>query len=302
MSKGNLFLGLGTGKIGSIVLYRAFGEERARSYIRKKKNPRTWRQAVQRVCMKTAQVAYSSLLPFCRETFQGYDAGTPCQSAFISRNVSMLRGRVQTVIDSGDPAQVLASDVGNYCGKDDELLLLNPYIVSDGGLSSVGATFANDTIFMDVTISSISGTSTYAEVCTALGLQRGDCMDFVTLATNTVGGLVTSVSRARVVLEPSDGDMSSRFLTDAVVNKPNAANFGEIEFTLADPVEVHLPVPGGIAQLAGACVVSRQFGALRQYSPETLAIDPTQITTHFTHKFGDAVASLMGDDVYLNAG
>lgn len=48
MSKRSLFWGNGSGKLGEAVFYRAGGEQRTRAYVKKIKNPKSYRQALQR--------------------------------------------------------------------------------------------------------------------------------------------------------------------------------------------------------------------------------------------------------------
>lgn len=298
MSKGNLFLGLATGKIGSVVLYRAFGEERARSWLASKRNPRTWRQAVQRSLMKTAQVAYSSLMPLCRSSFQGFDPGTPSQAAFVSRNLRLLRGRVQSDIDAGREA-VLECAVGNYNGASDEQFLANPLMVSDGGLPSLSYIVGSGALVMAP--GSVPAVPTYADVVRAIGCGQGDVLDVV-LLYDGADGVVGSYAYYRVVLEPSDADMSSPFIADGgYVNKPNAGNVGRLQVSaIEDGGDYLLALGGERAVTGGAVVRSRMYGSLRQVSPQYLLIDGAASDAR---PLGAAVASFMpSSDVYLDGG
>lgn len=294
MSKGNLFLGLATGKIGSVVLFRAFGEERARSWVARKRNPRTWRQGVQRCVMKTAQVAYSSLMPLCRESFQGMEAGTPCQSAFVSRNVRLLRGRVQSSIDAGRQS-VLEDATGNYNGISSELFLLNPLMVSDGGLGTMGAAVGAGGL--QLSVPGVSSASTYAQVCAALGCTAGDRLDLLFLLS-AASGVVQRIAFARLVLSPSSGDMSASFLTEGgALNLPNPGNQGDFTLSVADGV---LSVSAtAFSPNAGAVVRSRMYGDLRQYSAEYIALPSGEGYSSFP--LGTAVESyLSAGNVYLD--
>lgn len=309
MSKGNLFLGLATGKIGSVVLYRAFGEERARSWVATKRNPRTWRQAVQRCLMKTAQVAYSSLMPLCRSSFQGFDPGTPSQAAFISRNLRVLRGRVQADIDAGREA-VLESAVGNYNGASGELFLANPLMVSDGGLPPVGATPQGSRLYLQPPPSSlVKPVVTYRDVCQAYGFGEGDALHLL-LCSFRPSGELSGMQYAVVVLRPSSGDMSAPIALESggEVNLPNAGNVGgpvSVSWS-TDPDDIErtfsflLPVPASGDEVAGAVVRSRVYGSLVQWSPEFLVFNGRMPEGS---PLGAAVASFMtSSDVYLDGG
>ena len=61
MAKNSLFWGKARGKLGEIVLYRAGGEQRSRTYVRKVKNPKSLAQMRQRVKL-------GSLVSFFRTT------------------------------------------------------------------------------------------------------------------------------------------------------------------------------------------------------------------------------------------
>lgn len=81
MAKGSQFWGLGSGKLGEQVLYRAGGEQRARTYVKKIRNPKTLAQMVNRVSMKNlASVfrGYKSILtrsfPSRKENQSGFNA------------------------------------------------------------------------------------------------------------------------------------------------------------------------------------------------------------------------------------
>lgn len=81
MAKGSQFWGLGSGKLGEQVLYRAGGEQRSRTYVKKIKNPKTLAQMVNRVSMMNlASVfrGYKSILtrsfPSRKENQSGFNA------------------------------------------------------------------------------------------------------------------------------------------------------------------------------------------------------------------------------------
>lgn len=61
MAKNSLFWGKARGKLGEIVLYRAGGEQRSRTYVKKVKNPKSLAQMTQRVKL-------GSLVSFFRST------------------------------------------------------------------------------------------------------------------------------------------------------------------------------------------------------------------------------------------
>lgn len=299
MSKGNLFLGLATGKIGSVVLYRAFGEERARSWVASKRNPRTWRQALQRSIMKTCQVAYSSLMPICRESFQGFGYGTPSQAAFVSRNYRLLRSRVQSVIDAGRDA-VLESAVGNYNGAGDEQFLVNTLMVSDGGLPSLEYGAFGE--YLELSSAPMGEAPSYADVVRALGCQRGDRLDVIVIGGSA--GVVQQFVLGRIILEPAGGDMDTIFAVDGYVNQPNAGNRGDLAVRMEEDggeglYYICFPL-SSVPLYGGAVVLSRKFGDLWQFSPQFLSISGDVLSKF---PLGTAVASFTDlSSVYLDGG
>lgn len=295
MSSGNLFLGKARGRLGSVVLYELDGQPMARSYQARVQNPRTWRQAVQRSIAKTAYVAYSSLYTLCRQSYQGAAAGTASQTEYYRRNYRLLKDRIAEYYEAGEAA-VLESAVGNYNGSSDAVMLLNPLMVSDGGLSSMGARVTDGGLLLPSS-SALSATSTYADVCGAFAMAPGDVLD-VLLLSATDGGVVLQIAHCRIVLQPSTEDMSAPFASGGVVNLPNEGNFGECSVLMgADGITFACRfVPN-----AGAVVRTHWAGNLRQLSPEWIAL-PADVSSLQSYALGRAVASLRGGAVYIDGG
>lgn len=61
MSKGSIFWGNASGKLGESVFYRAGGEQRNRTYVRNVKNPKSVKQMTQRFKMLNLMAAFHSL-------------------------------------------------------------------------------------------------------------------------------------------------------------------------------------------------------------------------------------------------
>lgn len=91
MAKGNLFLGYGSGKVGSVVFYRADGEQITRSRNYHPRNPRSNPQQVQRAILATISQAYTAGHALFDHSFQGLPVGAPNQRRFQSRNLRILR-------------------------------------------------------------------------------------------------------------------------------------------------------------------------------------------------------------------
>lgn len=86
MSKGSLFWGKGSGKLGETVLYRAGGEQRARTYVSKIKNPKTLAQMENRLSMRNFAQVFRSLKPILEKSFPNRPAKESGFNAFVKAN------------------------------------------------------------------------------------------------------------------------------------------------------------------------------------------------------------------------
>lgn len=94
MAKGNLFLGMGRGKVGDVVFYRMNGQQMARVRNRTPKNPRSNEQLYQRAIISTVMKAYSAGKEIFDHSFQGYTVGEGCMRRFNSVNARILRSQL----------------------------------------------------------------------------------------------------------------------------------------------------------------------------------------------------------------
>lgn len=86
MAKGSQFWGNASGKLGEQVLYRAGGEQRARTYVKNIKNPRTEAQAVNRLSMRNFATAFRAMQNVLRLSFPNRPAKESGFNAFIKAN------------------------------------------------------------------------------------------------------------------------------------------------------------------------------------------------------------------------
>lgn len=86
MSKRNFFFGNASGKIGELVMYRAGGEQRARTYVAKIKNPKTAAQAKNRISMLNLATTYRLYRPILAESFPTRPTNQSGYNAFVSAN------------------------------------------------------------------------------------------------------------------------------------------------------------------------------------------------------------------------
>ena len=321
MSKGNLFLGFARGKVGDVVFSRNSGEQVARARNRSPKNPQSALQMLQRVCMKTSSSAFSMMQAICNHSYQGRQEGTPCQSRFTELNVAQMRRQLRDLIEQGDPVDILESIESNFAGKYDTGAQIRPYVISEGTLPVMSyAMSANVAVFAIPGISTATAvTRTYQQVIDALGLQAGDQITFVALSVDDTkdGSTFNAFKFARVILMPSDGDLSKPFFkagtgqSDQVINLPNAANEGTIGFTVgANEVSFFLAgldAAKNDVYTTAACAViaSRLSGGVWQRSTQSLIIEAwaTFQNAHDEAYLSGAIASFLtvqNSSLYLN--
>ena len=100
MSKRSLFWGQAAGKLGEAVYYRAGGEQRARTYVGKIKNPKTFAQMVNRIPMANLVAVYRALRPWMVGAFENKPARRSDFNEFFALN----KNRLSYVQTRGDAA------------------------------------------------------------------------------------------------------------------------------------------------------------------------------------------------------
>lgn len=323
MSKGNLFLGTASGKVGDVVFSRQGGEQIARVRNRSPKNPQTPLQMAQRVIMSTVGKAYSLMAPIADHAFQGRAEGTKCQSRFTELNIALLRRAAADALNDGSAEAIITSQATNFNGKGDSLVALNPFIISEGSLPSPRLQEIAGGVGVRLGIQTSLAAVTYGNIINALGAQRGDQLTFVLLTTDQSeagvdAGFANGFHFCRIILDPSEGDLTTPFLqtpgegdSNYYVNKPNAKNEGSVIFSLGSGTKEDILIPAvdgiaaGVTQYSeGAigAILSRKSGELWQRSTSALVLYSAGYDTQI-HYLGDAVMSYMteaGSSLYLN--
>lgn len=325
MSKDNLFLGMARGSVGDVTFSRLNGVQVARARNRAPRNPQSPAQMVQRIIMSTVGKAYSFMAAICDHSFENFDVGQQSQRKFMEMNVGLLRDRVADVLDYPVEEVVKSSTAFNFGFKNDYNPVANEYMISAGSLPSITllsvATGTANVISFDPG-DLTSQTITYADVVSLLGLQRGDQLTFIqcshdgSLQTRDTC-LMTGFRFARVIMEPSDGDMSSTFITGGAINKPNARNEGSftflgiistetvkgLQFKLKDIEEYNSETYPDRQMLANAVILSRQSGNRWLRSTQFLKLRSTQASSLQASTLGLAYETYRigaSSDLYLN--
>ena len=87
MAKNSLFWGKARGKLGEIVLYRAGGEQRSRTYVKKVKNPKSLAQMTQRVKLGSLVSFFRSTSSVLRYSFPNRPRRQSGFNAFVSESL-----------------------------------------------------------------------------------------------------------------------------------------------------------------------------------------------------------------------
>lgn len=134
MSKGSLFWANASGKLGETVLYRAGGEQRTRSYVKKIKNPKTLAQMSNRIQMINLNSVYKSLKPILEASFPNKKSNQSGWNAFVQANKS-----VQTAVVTKEGAERGLAVPYNMLLSKGNLPLIQAPAVVDVTLSNGGA-------------------------------------------------------------------------------------------------------------------------------------------------------------------
>lgn len=128
MAKGSQFWGNASGKLGEQVLYRAGGEQRARTYVKNIKNPRTEAQAVNRLSMRNFSSAFRAMQDILRLSFPNRPAKESGFNAFIKANKTSKSAAITPY----------AMKYGYFC----------PYglTISQGNLGAVKGSYSEDMV------------------------------------------------------------------------------------------------------------------------------------------------------------
>ena len=324
MAKDNLFLGTARGSVGDIVFSRLDGQQVARVRNRAPHNPQSPAQMVQRIIMSTVGKAYSLMQEITNHSFEGFEQSQGSQRKFMEINVSVLRDMCADVLAYPVEEVIKTSQLANFSYKNDYSPVLNRYMISAGSLPSIDLVQEPEGVVPVVSFDpgeKTTQTITYADIISLLGLQRGDQLTFVQATadgsmTGRVKSLINGFRVARIILEPSDGDLTSLFFAqDGLINKPNERNSGSIAQLYITSTEtrkglafmlnnVYASQTSSRALAASAVILSRQSGT--RWLRSTQYLEPRWSTGYLsttTSYLGEAYMSyLLGSasDLYLN--
>lgn len=163
--KGSMLMGTQRNKLGNMVYYRRRGQEIARAKVTPA-NPRSERQARQRMNFATLQHAKSRLAEIVNHSFQGVAYGDISLNHFTKLNVPLLTNA------AANPSE----NAAYFIPKGVKGLAPNEYIVSDGSLAALPLkTNGNgvELVGSDYT-AALAGPDDYVAQLASMGFQPGD--------------------------------------------------------------------------------------------------------------------------------
>ena len=203
MAKGNAFIGIVTGKLGSTVGYRVANSadkevQGWRPYKAIVDNPQTEAQSIQRLKMAPAVNFYRALGTILNNAWQGQKYGTR------SRNYFMSEAMKQT---TGIP----------FIVKGDKRFYPGEYQVAQGSLARQSVTAIADNL-LTTSLISPGVTGTWGEFSQGLvnrnfGIKNGDKLTFIFVGTSSIGEYLPAYSY--VILDTSNTTAATDILASS---------------------------------------------------------------------------------------
>lgn len=327
MAKGIDINGQLRGKRGGIVYYRANGAQISRVKAENVKNPRSAKQAVQRMVLAAASKLTAALRPIVDHSFEGTAVGEPSVRLFRSRAMKFLRAQAALGVD---PGTTTAESAANFPLKGAPIVggAANLFI-SQGSLGLNGVTVDTGNAMFNMQLSSalaasISTQAEYISELMKLGIMPGDQLTFVVLAENpdiTVasfdyGGTEPETECAqivrfsRVVFVPelpenfsgallTNGKFNSALIAESLGALPDVESNGTLlQFDFSSSLET------GYRFYLGTIIRSQRDGNKFRYSSAALLGDGSGLDYNDAYpvylSYMDGASSIeVGDELYL---
>lgn len=289
MAKGNAFIGIVTGKLGSTVGYRVTNSadkvvQGWRPYKAIVANPQTEAQSIQRLKMSPAVNFYRALATILNNAWQGQKYGTRSRNYFMSEAMKQ---------STGIP----------FIVKGDKRFYPGEYQVAQGSLVRQSVTTIADNL-LTTSLISPGMTGTWGEFSQGLinknfGVKNGDKLTFIFVGTSALGEYLPAYSY--VILDTSNTTAASEILESSNLSFAGAANA---------PLQVGV-INAVTGIVAGAVILSRLDTSagtkwLRSNS-RMFVTDAFKETWMGTSAYQTAITSYMKSEEvnsnwYLNAG
>lgn len=281
MSKGSLFWGNATGKLGETVFYRANGEQRNRAYLRQIRNPRSLAQMRRRIKFPNLVNFWRVARPIVAMAMQTKRTAQSDYNKFISLNLA------------ANNTYLLKSEAAAGATA------VAPYQITAGTLPTIGMRSPE---VSNIRVGELSGSvsAVSAAILTANpSLQNGDMLSFVVFGqTIDNAGLPRVVANAfKFKLDVADvaTDFDDSIVTIGSIAPTSSDNYLAFEYGSVE-----------YDQYAAAVILSRPSENGWEVSTEWLALerggfDPSQSLSGVTES--EALASYgYSPEAFLNPG
>lgn len=278
MAKGNLFLGMARGKVGSVVFSRLEGQQVSRAYNSQVANPKSVGQRIQRAVFATATRASKFMNSIVDHSFFGVKDGPKCVRRFVELNSKYLL------------QQYNAGELVGLNPKGVNMLMPSPYKVSTGNLGTLsvpkltyGGTGGADDILLPVGGFALdSGFAEGSDILASIGAKPGDQLSVVAIIGKINGDTPTETMllKSRVVFS-STAAAVTHVDTDDTASlypsffDPSIAYDGVIKFATHNNAGYFcINVREGYSLLAGTWILSRYDSAKKEwdYSEQTMLV------------------------------
>lgn len=178
------WVGIASGKLGEGVFYHTGGRQCARARNRSPKNPKSAKQAVQRMVLATSAKMASAFKPLIDHSFEGVPVGDESVRLFRKLAMTRLRSAAAGYLEDSSVVNVptdFAIKGAPIVGAVGDLqisrgsLSLNAFSAADAG-GAISLSSALTTAF--------SSQAQYAAELAKLGIEPGDQLTFVTLGVD----------------------------------------------------------------------------------------------------------------------
>lgn len=180
------WVGISKGKLGEGVYYHANGKQLARARNRQPANPRTDKQAVQRMVLASASKALAALRPLYDHSAEGVQVG---QQSIFHWQRKLTQGFRAAAADGLDP-NIVGGVVADFAIKGAPMIAIYDGMpLSEGRLTMRPIDNVSDNDLALSLASALSPAITtqaeYTAELAKLGIQPGDQLTFVYIAENT---------------------------------------------------------------------------------------------------------------------
>lgn len=325
MASGNLLLGTARKKLGDVVFYRTGGQQRSRVRVIPK-NPRTAKQAVQRMILATASKMAAAYEPIVNHSFEGVDVGSASVNEFRRYAMHMLRNVAAVYFDS------TAEDTAgaDFAIKGAPVVgILEGLQISRGRLPMNAYSVSSNAVTIQLSSALAAGNITTQEQYVAelakFGIEPGNQLTFVTLLEDfdqvvasiqpegeqiATPNCAQAVKFCRIVFAstlPADfndtliknGAFNPALVVDSVGAQP------VISTATTDLVATFTSVlPGNYSLVTAAVIRSALDGGRYYYSSAVMAADPSNLGYNNAdpvyQSYMDGTAEInLGDNLYL---